>query len=497
MDNASKGRFVHNIKIYLFISGVALHLVLFVITIVGVKAFLYSGPTLASASINVGAKIQREYPSIIPIGNALVTFGEHFRTDDYFWREFNPKYWPTVGPKDGLSYTEVVPKSFSARTIFVSTTEDLTRSIKQAQPGDVIVVKNGNYYFQQKRIKVSKIVPTEDKPIYLVAENSGKVNISLNSREGLYVDQPYWRIIGFNFKGVCKSQSWCDHAFHIVGNGAHFYAAHNTFSDFNAAIKINRLKGRYPDNGRLEYNHFLFTQPRHVKNSVTPINLDHGDNWLTSRNIIRDFSKTGGNKISYGLFYKGGVTGGQISNNLVICNTKKLRPTTALVGISIGGGGMPVNRRRDSVDYEADNVVVKNNIVMHCNDVGLYVNKGKNSYIHNNIFYNTFGLDLRFPQTSGKVFNNVLNGKLRHRENASSLVFNNKIMSLDYFTGENKMQEIYRSPSIGNFSIIDADSLVIDPMQELNLVNKKDFCDKDSGEIYMAGAVQSNSFCFE
>ncbi len=498
--NASKSKLTFYLKNYFLITGVLTNLILCIALLYGVKAFFYSGPTLAKATANVGRNIQN-YPFIAPVGSALISLGNYFRVDDYFGHDFNPGYWPTVGPKKGTSYHEFVPELLWSNAIFVDSVTELTEAVRNAEPGRVIVVKDGDYDLVGNRIVISKQTPSLEKPVYLVAENIGKVNITLDTREGFYINKPHWHVIGFNFTGVCKLQSRCDHAFHIVGEGSEFYAAHNEFWDFNAAIKVNRLKGKYPDNGRLEYNYFSFTGPRQVRNSVTPINLDHGNNWRTSYNIIRDFAKTGGNRISYGLFFKGGLVGGEISNNLIFCNTKKEKPKSVLVGMSIGGGGMSTRNRRNNVDFEAKDVVVKNNIVLHCNDVALYVNKGKDSVIHNNTFYNTNGLDLRYPETSGKVFNNVLNGKIRLRDGGKGDVIDNFLIELDYWSGENKMQALYQAPERGDFTLINLDMLLQESSSLLSLSPDRsssvDFCGHEMPKVRIAGAVQVNSRCFD
>lgn len=498
--NAFKSKLMLYVKNYLLLTGVITHLIFCVALFFGINAFLHSGPTLSKASTNVGDKILQYYPSISPVGSALISLGDHLRVEDYFGHDFNLHNWPTVGPKKGISYYHLVPKSLLSNTIFVDSVTELTKAIRNAAPGQVIVVRDGDYDLVGKRILISEQIPSLGQPIYLVSENIGEVNITLDTREGFYINKPHWHVIGFNFTGVCKLQSSCDHAFHVVGEGSEFYAAHNEFWDFNAAIKVNQLKGKYPDNGRLEYNYFSFTEPRQVRNSVTPINLDHGNNWRTSYNIIRDFAKIGGNRISYGLFFKGGVVGGEISNNLIVCNTKKEEPKSALVGMSIGGGGMSTSNRRNNVDFEAKGVLVKNNIVMHCNDVALYVNKGKDSVIHNNTFYNTNGLDLRYQETSGQVFNNVLNGKIRLRDGGKGDVVDNFLVEVDYWSGENKMQALYQAPERGDFTLTNLDMLLQENSSLLSLSPDRsssvDFCGHEMPKIRIAGAVQVNSRCF-
>ncbi len=495
MNFSSKSKYMRFFISYMFSFGLLSHFILLFILFSVLKSFLHSGPTFAKASLSMGAKIQRDYPSIKPLGSLITTIGNQFNSQDYFWNDFNANYWPTVGPRDIGFFKTYIPRDIE-QIVYVNNNQDLSNALANAIPGSVIVISDGSYHLTGKKISISRHEPTKDEPIYLVAEHAGQVDLNLDSVEGLYINKPYWNIIGINFIGTCQSQSKCNHAFHVVGDADNFYAAHNTFVDFSAAIKVNRLKGDFPDNGTIEYNHFYFTQPRAVKESVTPINMDHGNQWTVSHNIIRDFSKVGGNKIAYGVFFKGGAVGGVISNNLVICNSHPEPTNSVLVGISIGGGGMGQGDRRDKSDYEAKNIVVKNNIVMHCNDVGLYVNKGQDSEIYNNIFYNTSGIDLRFPATSGYVYNNVLNGDIRYRDGGTGILDSNSVIKLDYWTGHNGFQDIYHAPSIGNFFLID--SSLLNPSlhtQDLDQ-NERDFCGKPITQNANIGAVQESSYCF-
>ncbi len=482
------------LHLYLVTTSIIAHLALGMITVHVISLFLASGVTFANAATHTGNTLIKEHPSINPLGQLLITMGEHLEKKDYFWKPFKTENWSSIGPKP-LHFTQLLPQAFHAHTLFVSNSKQLAIALKNVQPGTAIILKDGDYSYRAKRIALNQITPTQQAPIYIMAENVGRATLELDSVEGFVINSPFWHIIGLNMVGVCQRQAKCEHAIHVIGNGHHFYAAHNQFIDFNAAIKVNQFKGKYPDHGIIERNHFYFTKPRNVANSVTPINMDHGNNWRLNHNIIRDFVKIGGNRISYGAFFKGGVVGGEISNNLVICQSGDQASHSTMVGLSLGGGGMKKAHRRMQSDYETKDVHIKNNIVLHCNDVGLYVNKGANSVIYNNTFYNTYGLDLRFRQSSGWVFNNLLNGQIRHRDGASGELQNNQVIALNYWSGNNSMQAFYQAPSIGNMQISKPAQL---PKQISSPLSRReyDFCSNPIEGKGHIGAIEPNSHCF-
>ena len=39
---------------------------------------------------------------------------------------------------------------------------------------------------------------------------------------------------------------------------------------------------------------------------------------------------------------------------------------------------------------------MRNNIIVDCSDVGIYLNEGKNTKLYNNTVVNTMGIDARF-----------------------------------------------------------------------------------------------------
>ncbi|MGF1682399.1 hypothetical protein [Photobacterium minamisatsumaniensis] len=355
-------------------------------------------------------------------------------------KNFDMRNWPTVGPKASFTLNR------NEAVSIVKDTKSLINALKNAIPGQTIYIKDGIYILHGKRFMMGKKNQQKSSPIMITALNPGKVVIELDSLEGFYIDKPNWNISGIIFKGICNIATNCDHAIHVVGDADNTTIMHNTFINFNAALKINKLKEAYPDNGNISNNHFYLTEPHKTSRSVTHINIDHGNDWAISRNIIRDFIKTGGNKVSYGAFIKGGANNGLIENNLVICNSNKNIYNGSQVGLSLGGGGMKKAHRRAFNEFEVKGGILRNNIILHCNDVAVYVNNATKTVIHNNLLFNTKGIDVRFRNSDAILFNNISNSVFRTRDDGKLVEFNNIIMNYKKFT------ETYIDSNNGNFT---------------------------------------------
>lgn len=436
-----------------------------------------------------------DYPYLQPVSDMMNSASLYLDDSTYHIKPFSREDWPMVGPNFSTSFR--IPKD-TITTVTVSTSAAFVKALKVAEPGTSIFLEDGEYSLKGKRFAISKNTPSALHPITVEAKNPGRVTLLMNSSEGFYLNQPHWSFTGLRFIGSCKRH--CEHAFHIVAKASNVKISHNEFINYNAAIKVNGLNGYYPDSGSVTFNHFYNRKPHNTSSSVTPINIDHANHWYVSSNIIRDFVKTGGNRVSYGAYIKGGAIEGIIENNLVACNTSAIDYPGSTVGLSIGGGGM--TKRRDNAKFEAKNVIIRNNIIFHCNDVGVYVNKGQEALIHNNTLYNTSGIDVRFPQTNALVLNNLFSGNLRIRDNATMIAdYGNIILSRGYLRNSEPMGNIFNAPEIGNFSIKEGSiDLHTDATTYPNPNNDyvTDFCGKtlDKDERFV-GAFSNSKGCFQ
>ncbi|MGF1723873.1 hypothetical protein [Photobacterium nomapromontoriensis] len=477
------------LSLYLLICGLVVNILIMVVF------YLFNDQlTLQSTKVNHAVSIitDKLNSSSRASLDELDVYSKQHHHDEFYNGIFHPKNWPTVGPRKHY-------QAFNTdRYIFVDNESSLIHAIKNAQSGDEIIIKDGYYLLDGKRFIISDAKTSSLQPIVIRAENIGGVNIYLDAVEGFLIDQPNWRIEGINFIGQCDHHSRCEHALHIVGYANNTVIRNNTFYDFNAAIKINKLKMKYPDNGIIENNIFGMNAPRDTNHSVTPINLDHGSNWKIRKNIIHDFIKLGGNKVSYGAFMKGGTHGGIMEQNLIICNTNRERYPGSQVGLSFGGGGIDKNQRRGRSDFEVKNSVIRNNIILHCNDVGIYSQRSSNITINNNIIYNTLGVDVRFKNSTANIFNNIINGRIKDRDNAKSIKYNNYVSNESLFSTELPLYEIFEKPNIGVFRIKKPEAL-INVTQDASVVTELiiDFCNNTvkPGQSYI-GAIYNDRGCF-
>ena len=307
----------------------------------------------------------------------------------------------------------------------------LLAAIAAAQPGDTIVLAPGNYEVKQSKI-ACEAAGTADAPIVVQAAELGTVFIKFDAIEGFHVRGPHWEFANLDIQGVCAADSDCEHAFHVTGAADNTHLHHNRMHGFNAMIKGNGEPigegGSFvwPDDVTIEYNELFNEAPRDTSNPVTPVDVVGGHNWVVRGNFIHDHAKGGGDNVSYAAFLKGHSMDGLIERNLVVCEL--MHQGQVRLGLSLGGGGTGPNSicETGNCKPEHERGVIRNNLIVNCPaDVGVYVNAGADTKIVNNTLYNTAGIDMRFPETTGVVHNNILNGKIRDRDGGTSTKMNN------------------------------------------------------------------------
>jgi MYXO-CTERM domain-containing protein len=315
-----------------------------------------------------------------------------------------------------------VARSAYAADVPVSTAAQLTTAIGAAKAGDTIVLAAGMYKISAKLS--CSAVGTAAAPITVKSATPLTAKIEFDTVEGFAVTGAYWTFEGLDIKGVCAVDSNCEHAFHVSGDATNFTLRGNKIYDFNAQLKVNagQIGGvwKMPHKGLLEGNEVFDTRPRNTSNPTTKFNIDTGDDWIVRANIIRDFQKGGGDNVSYGTFMKSGGKNGLYERNLVLCS----RDTTGgtRIGLSFGGGGtapqfcFPAFSVGTPCSVEHDGGTMRNNIIANCSDVGIYLNRAKNTKILHNTIIGTNGVDFRFDTTSGEAHGNVLTSKIRIRD---------------------------------------------------------------------------------
>ncbi len=303
------------------------------------------------------------------------------------------------------------------RIVLVASADEARRALGAAAAGDTITFLPGKY-----RIKGSIRLHrpgAPGAPVVVRADSPGSVVLELDAGEGFVVGAPWWTFENLDIRGVCARPAWCQHAFHVVGKGAHFVARNNRIADFNAHFKINGDSQGYPDHGLIEANTLTNTAPRPTHSPVTPIDLVAANGWTVRANLITDFIKDGGDRVSYGAFAKGAASGTVFERNVVICEQTLHGRPGQRVGLSFGGGGTEKPYCRDGKCItEHDGGIMRANLVAGCSDAGIYVNSGAGTRLLDNTLVDTAGVQVRFPESSAELDGNIIDGPVTQRDGA-------------------------------------------------------------------------------
>lgn len=303
-----------------------------------------------------------------------------------------------------------------ARERPAATPQEIRQALREAQPGTRIVIAPGLYPFDQNLGLGHD--GTRAAPIVLSAARPGTVQLEFRQLNGIVVDRPHWVFENLDIRGVCEAHGDCEHAFHVSGRAAHTTIRNNRITDFNAHIKVNGHAGAWPDDGLLAYNTLDNTRVRQTTRSVTPFDLVGASRWRVEDNLVSNFIKGDSNRVSYGIFMKGASEGGRIERNLVVCSPAGISQPGVRVGISFGGGetGAPYCRDGRCDAYEHRQGLAANNIVAHCNDSGLDVNRSSQIALVHNTLINTSGVTVRGAWAQAQLLGNLYEGVATARD---------------------------------------------------------------------------------
>lgn len=300
----------------------------------------------------------------------------------------------------------------------VATSADARRALATARAGDVITFAPGAYRFSGPPLAAAA-AGTDAAPIIVRAAQPGSVTLEFDMTEGFAVSGPHWRFENLVIRGACARHALCEHAFHVTGRARGFAALNNRIVDFNAHFKVNGSNGAFPDDGLIEGNTIANGTVRETTSPVTPIDIVAASGWTVRGNLVADFIKGGGDRISYGAFAKGAGARTTFERNVFICEQLLRGHPGARVGISLGGGGTGKRYCRDGrCVTEQEDAVIRDNLVASCSDAGIYANSAARTWIGHNTLLDTGGIDLRFPETSALVEGNLVDGPIRRRNGA-------------------------------------------------------------------------------
>ena len=314
-------------------------------------------------------------------------------------------------------------------------------------PGSTITLAPGVYKIGKSIQLLGVGSDTDTKPLTLRAEKLGTVRIEANLLVAIRVQQPNWIIENLELVGVCQKDSSCEHAFQLIGPVSNTIIRNNRVREFNSAIKGGGKSGKFANDVLIEGNHIFNSAVRNTGLPVTQIDINGGKRWKVIDNFIADFGKGGGNHTSYAGFLKSNSRNGVFARNLVICEWR--HKGGERLGLSFGGGGSSnpdVCEDRDCSTFHTGGLIA-NNIIMNCSDVGIYLNRSKDTKVYNNTLINTTGIDARFDVTTAVIENNIVLGRIRERDGGSAVQKNNIVDGL--FSSEVE----FTNPDKGDLSV--------------------------------------------
>jgi hypothetical protein len=370
----------------------------------------------------------------------------------------NPAIWSNllVGPQ----LAGLPPLHADAdNRIDVATAGELRAALDAARPGTVIQLQPGTYDFSGSSLLAG--VPGEPGlPIVVRAAELGSVRLRFSLVEGFQVVAPFWVIENLVIEGTCRSDSRCEHAFHVVGAAEATVIRNNWVLNFNATVKVNGNNGLFPDNGLIEHNAFVNDRPRDTDNPVTMLDIVAASRWRVRSNLIAGFAKAGGDYTSYGAFFKGAGENNIFEQNLVRCEWG--HTGGARVGFSFGGGGTARPNCRDSqCTVEHRGGIARSNVIMNCpNDVGIYLNKSADTTIHNNALINTRGIDVKDSSSYADIMNNIVDGRILVRDSATVSRARNIVSDLKAAVLAKVSAGLYANAEQGDLRISDLEALL-------------------------------------
>lgn len=291
----------------------------------------------------------------------------------------------------------------------MSTSGELRDAFASAVAGDVILLSAGTYRFEAALWTSND--GTADEPITVTSADATTAKLDFDSLEGMVINNRFWIIEKIWINGACAEPGNCEAGLGVKPDAHNLILRESRLSNW-----IQHVKGARSPDAEVEdasiLNCELWNDRIHWAGG-TPLDLVGGKRWRIVGNYIHDYG--GDDNGDYGIFLKGGTDDGIVERNLVICEQD--RPGGgATVGISIGGGGTGAEfcENRDC-SCEDNGSIIRNNIVLHCNDTGLHSRRGCGSKFYNNIVYDTAaGLQIQVDSDGAplEIRNNVLSGEI-------------------------------------------------------------------------------------
>jgi hypothetical protein len=306
----------------------------------------------------------------------------------------------------------------AASTRTVRTSEELVAALAAAKPGQTIELAPGRYPVAEPLRSSVPALPAQ--PITVRAAKPGSVELVVTVPQGIVVSHPHWVFENLDWRGACERHDDCEHAFHLIGRARGTVILNNRSTDFNVHVRAQGLDGEWPDDGLIQFSSLSNTAPRLTRERVSLVDLIGVRGWQIVDNLAQRSLKAQSDRTSYGFCLKGAGGAACVERNLVVCSPDALSQPGLRVGISLGCGTTgPALCRDGRCDAEDIDSVIANNVVAHCNDFGVDLNRARGVVVAHNTLVNTEGIDARHGATRAAVAGNLIEGRLRSRDGAS------------------------------------------------------------------------------
>jgi MYXO-CTERM domain-containing protein len=386
-------------------------------------------------------------------------------------------------------------RSVEAKQVPVASVVDLENAVAAAMPGDEIILSPGPYTVSTIDCTANG---TMSQPIVVRGAMPLTSQVKGSSAEAFHVSGAYWTFEDLDVEGGCGQDSTCGTAFHVVGAADGFTLTGSRVRDFDRSIAVDaaQVSGlwRAPDGGLLFGNEIADTHARDTTNPVIKVDLAAGSGWVVRANYIHDFRRVDGVR-AYGAVMRGGGSGDVFDRNLVLCTHDWTATNgTLAVGLSVGGDGTPPASCAPAYDADAACTVeqtggiVRNDIIVACSDVGVWVSRGAAVHVLFDTVIDTPGVDFDQATTTGEAHGNVLTNIVRQLDGAVIDTTGN----LDSVT-PNEFLLMYAAPLDGDLRAASAGSLdmLIGKAPTVASVTD-DYCARPRTAPYDLGALQAS-----
>jgi hypothetical protein len=377
-----------------------------------------------------------------------------------------------------------IPARASAAELVVSNVNDLVSAFGAAVAGDVIRIMPGTYRLNAALWTGNDGTPTN--PILVTTDRVGDARLDFVNIEGVVINNPDWVLERIWINGACASAPDCESGLGVKPRASRFVLRESRITNWTQHVKGSRTPTQEVEDCVIMNSEFYDTSLR-VPSGTTPIDIVGGKRWHIFGNYIHDYG--GDDNGDYGIFLKGATSDGIVEQNLVICE-KDFAGGGATVGISVGGGGTGAEFcPNNDCSCEDRNSIVRNNIVLHCNDTGLHSRRGCGSKFYNNIVFDTvLGLQIQVngPDEPIQIRNNVMTAGIEGQNNY--VAANNMInVPREVFTAA------YADPDNANFMDGTDTTMLRDLGEDLPEVTA-DYCGRTRSG-YDFGAIEFPAAC--